>query len=116
MEAHTMEKGHYIVGIYLGYKEEPWTKGNGTNRKIGLQTNEYLDDFEQVVKTTTRVDVSPEHSNYYKSHHDELIGKLVMVPVLAKARAGGKEGAWLSLYQPKNTEISVLTPQGKKAA
>jgi hypothetical protein len=114
-----MNNGHYIIGTFFGYFESEWESANGhkgTNRTVALVTNTYKDQFGRDQEDITSVEVSQDHANYYKSHLEEYKGKQVMLPVVPRAKVGGKNGAWLQFFQPKESEISTLTEPHRKRA
>ncbi len=105
----TDTKGVFVIGEFLGYKEVPWTSDpRKFNRRIGICTGEGEDQFGQVAKFTTVVDIQQEDVGFIRSIEKDLIGKIVVVPVVYRARKGGKDGAFLSCFMPKKSEIALL--------
>lgn len=110
-------RGEYIIGTMLGYSETPWTNDpTKFNRKIGIMTRQYEDQFGQVQSETVTVDVSYENAASIAQLAEKLKGKEVIVPCITMAKPGGKNGAWLSRFMPKDGAIQLFNAPAQRAA
>ncbi len=101
--------GTYVVGHFLGYEEKAWANdATKYNRRIGIKTSEYETSFGQVGSNVQLVDIQSQDVDYIKNSINDLDGKLVKVPVVFRARAGGRNGAFLSCFMPKDARISPI--------
>jgi hypothetical protein len=109
-----MLEGQFIAGVMLGYQETPWpTDSTKFNRRVGIKTGTYKDSFGQQHINTELIDVQYDDCEAVKAVCTLLAGKSVIVPVVAVARKGGKEGAWLSMFMPKGVKITEqVLPNG----
>ncbi len=102
-------EGEYIAGTMLGYSETPWKNdANKFNRTVGVMTGQYTDQYGQSHSNTISVDVQFDDAERIKAIAEKTKGSSVMIPVVHVAKAGGKNGAWLSRFIPKGAEIKVL--------
>lgn len=104
-----MTDGTFVVGVLLGYDEEEWkskTTGNtGVNRRLGIVTGERETGFGQTTQNVQIVDIMEEVAPLIKARAEELKGKRVMIRTVFRARKGGRDGAWLSAFMPKDADI-----------
>lgn len=109
-------RGEFIIGTMLGYSETPWVNDpTKFNRKVGIVTSEYLDQFGQSQTQTVTVDISFEEAAKVAQVAEKLKGKEVIVPCISLAKAGGKNGAWLSRFMPKGSEIRIFNAAPKES-
>lgn len=106
------QAGQYVIGQVLGYKEEPWKNESsgrsGMNRQLAVVTNEYVDQWQEKKKTVQIVDVPQDIATSVAVEAEKLKGKTVMVRVVFRANKGGRDGAWLSCFMPKDSVIQTL--------
>jgi len=101
-----MATGVYVFGKMIGYSETPWNNDpNKFNRKIRLQTGAYVDGFGEEIKDYTDVDISMDRAGELKAHAEHMKGKDVSVRVVFKAVKGGRNGAFLNCFMPKDAQI-----------
>lgn len=108
-----MENGTYLVGICQGYAETPWRNDpTKHNRQIGIART-YAGQFgeESVIE---RVEVSMQDSVRFAGEAEKHKGKQVMLRVLVRAKVGGKNGAFLSLFAPSYSAILPLPAASPK--
>lgn len=102
-------KGSFLIGTFVGYSETPWTTDNTKlNRRIGIQTGVFTDQFGQEQTTTESVDIQLSDAERIKNIADDLKGKEVVIPVVYRARKGGRNGAFLSCFMPQGAQLSLL--------
>ena len=107
--SNSISSGVYIVGDLLGYEEVPWSNNpEKFNRRIGLKTGEYEAGFGRSESNIQTVDIQQADVNYILGIVDKLKDKKVIVPVVYRARAGGKNGAFLGCFMPKDSKIQVI--------
>lgn len=101
-----MENGYYIQGILKGYIEKPWsTNPERFNRQIGIATATYDDQWGQKQENIVNVDVAADNSEAVRKIVNALVGKTVVLQVVPRARKGGRDGAWLSVFMPSTAVI-----------
>ncbi len=113
-----MNKGVYIVGTLKGYSESEWGEENGkhgVNRRIGVTIREYQNDWGETEEVVQTIDVSEEKSRVVKEQVERMKGKLIQVAVVFKARVGGRNGAWLACFMPKESIILEVGQNQKKS-
>lgn len=104
-----MGSGVYLVGEFLGYEEVPWsTDSTKFNRRIGIKTGEYEAGFGRIESNVQTIDIQSSDVQYIKDSLSSLKLKKVLVPVVFRARAGGKNGAFLGCFMPKNAKIQEV--------
>lgn len=111
-------QGTYIIGKLKGYSETEWSsKGkSGKNYRVGIVVRTYKDQFGEDQESVQLVDISAESATRIAVACESLKGKTVQIPVVFKARVGGRDGAWLSCFMPKDGEIKALKPVAAQAA
>lgn len=110
----TVQNGFQAVGIMHGFVSEPWSNDNTKfNHKIIL-ANPFLDGngFQQT--EVMSIDIAHDDVQRVQKLANELKGKQVIIPCSCNARKGGKNGAWLSRFMPKNSIIQALPETMKK--
>ena len=111
-----MNTGLNIVGVFKGFKSTPWKSDPSKfNHQIGIAT--YLNDgFGGQKENITLIDILTQDIEYIQSHQNDFIGKLVSLPVVARA----KNKDWLTFFKPVDTKIELLAnpvkPDLKKAS
>ncbi|MES9961692.1 MAG: DNA-binding protein [Sedimenticola sp.] len=110
--------GFYLQGEMKGYIEKPWANDpTKFNRQVGIVTRVYDDQWGQKQENVQSVDIPYELADQVKQIANDLIGKTVVLPVVPSARKGGRDGAWLSVFMPKDGTIrEVKKPAPVKAA
>lgn len=112
-----MQPGIYIIGIIKGFKSTPWAKDPSKyNHQLGLVTGTYTDEWDNVHENVVKIDIQAVDLERVRSQVQGKEGKTISVPVIGRARAGGKTGAWLSYFMPQNAEIIFLTQPAKAAS
>lgn len=112
-----MENGVYIIGVIKGFKSTPWAKdGTKFNHQLGLVTGTYTDEWNNVHENVVKVEIQAVDLERVKNQVQGKEGKTVSVPVVGRARAGGRTGAWLSYFMPQGAEIVFLNQPAKAAA
>jgi hypothetical protein len=110
-------KGSFIAGRLIGYNESPWSSNgrSGVNRRLGIVARSYTDTFGQTQEETTTVDIPEQMVPYVQSIVDKNIGKEIIIPCIFQAKKGGLQGAFLSIYMPKDSVITISTAVQKVA-
>jgi hypothetical protein len=112
-----MENGVYIIGQVKGLKSTPWAKDpNKFNHSLGLVTGIYKDEWDNQHENIIKVDIQEADLARVKNLVDGKAGKQVSVPVVGRARPGGKSGAWLSYFLPQGADLVFLGQASVKAA
>lgn len=103
------KSGTFIYGRLVGYTESAWASNgrSGLNRRLGIVARSYTDSFGQVQENTTIVDVSEAMVPYVKECVAKFTGKPVAIQVVYQAKKGGAQGAFLSVYLPKDSLIEL---------
>ncbi|MEJ1339151.1 MAG: hypothetical protein RPT95_13600 [Candidatus Sedimenticola sp. (ex Thyasira tokunagai)] len=112
-------QGTYLFGIFKGYTESDWASGgkSGVNRRFGIQTGKFEGQWGDTQEQIQSVDVYDDTvAAALANRAPELVGKSVRVRVVFKAKKGGKEGAWLSCFLPRDSDIILNTAKESKAA
>lgn len=113
MSQPVIPNGTLVIGTFKGYSERPWTNDpTKFNRRIGISTGSYTDEFGQQHENTVVIDIQMDDAQRIQSMANDLVGKSVYVPVVFKAKVGGRSGAWESLFMPKGAQIGFV-PQSK---
>ena len=106
----SMQNGTFVIGEFNQVKSEPWsTDATKFNHRIVLN-NPYQDQYGNGQVEVITIDVSPEDLPIIQKQSSAIVGKQVMIPVVCQARAGGRNGAWLSRRMPKGSKI-MMTPK-----
>ena len=102
--------GEFVIGKLLGYSESPWANDpTKFNRRVGIQTGSYQDQFGVQHPNVVSVDVQFDDVPAVASQCQNLNGSYVMVPVITSARKGGRDGAFLGRFMPKKSQIMPVT-------
>jgi hypothetical protein len=104
-----LENGTFVIGILSQLVTEPWASNgkSGTNYRLAI-SSPYEDRFGNPQTEVTTIDVaSDEHARVW-GECKELVGKRIAVPCRHTARQGGKTGAWVARFMPKNTSVTVV--------
>lgn len=102
-------EGFYLAGRLEGFSMTPWTNNpEKFNYRVGISRS-YEDKWGNTTKDVVEVDVSMEAVQVIQKQCEMLKGKDVIVRVVPSARAGGRNGAWLSVYIPKGESIVPQT-------
>ena len=103
-----VQNGEYVVGVLQELKTEPWRNDpSKVNHKL-IVTNPYNDSYGNPQTEVKTIDVSGESLSYLNDFIAKNKGQRVMIPIRTQAKVGGRNGAWLSRYMPKETEIITL--------
>lgn len=102
-----MNNGIFVQGEFLQLKSEPWKKDptKFNHRLILVDTFQDQDDCPQTNKYM--IDVTPEDLPIIQQQAPRLVGKVVIVPVVASARAYGGREPFISYRMPKDTKIML---------
>jgi len=107
-----MNPGTYIVGTVKGYSEQPWENKqsgkSGMNRRLGIATNTYEDEWGEKHQDIQNIDVQQDSVAHIAAQAEKLKGKKVMIAVVWRAKTGGRNGAWLSCFLPKDADLIAL--------
>ncbi len=108
-----MKNGIYVKGRIKGYQETPWTgaQSSGVNRQLGLVAREYQDRWGDTQESVITVDIPQERVDEVRAIAEKHQLKDVLIEVVFAARKGGRDGAWLACFMPKEGEIKVVGPQ-----
>ena len=110
----SMAKGEFVIGTLVGYSETPWSSDSSRfNRRVRVCTGAYIDGFGQEHPNNVDIDVQFEAAQKIKQQCDNYQGKEVMVPFVPMARKGGRDGAWLARFMPKDSDILPLSSKTK---
>lgn len=112
-----MARGTFIFGRLVGYSESAWASNGkqGVNRRLGVISRSYQDEFGQQVEETTSIDISQAMVPYVKEQVEKFSGKEISVQVVFQAQKGGKEGAFLKAFMPKESLIQLQRVEQKAA-
>lgn len=104
-------QGIYVVGKLQGYSEQDWAKGgkSGKNYRVGVVTHSYTDQFGGERESIQVIDILPERAADVRLACESHKGKVVQVPAVFRARQGGRDGAFLSCFMPKEGELKPLS-------
>ncbi len=108
-----MKNGMYVKGRIKGYQESPWTgpQSSGVNRQLGLVVREYQDRWGDTQESVITVDIHQDRVDEVRTIAEKNRGKDVLIEVVFAARKGGRDGAWLACFMPKEGEIRLAIPQ-----
>ena len=111
-----MNNGFYIVGIFSGTNTRPWKDRQGQERYTHslVVSRPYEDQFGNPQTEVNQVEFSTEEQQRINAESGKWAGKKVMIPVVVRARPGGRNGAWSSYYMPKDSKITVLPDESKQ--
>lgn len=105
-----LQNGFQAIGIMNGFQSIPWKNDPSKFNHRLLLANPYLDGNGFNQTEVISVDVSHEDVQRVQRLADELKGKQVILPCRCEAKKGGKNGAWLSKFLPKGSNIQVVAP------
>lgn len=109
-------EGVYVMGTCVGYSETPWKNDDSRmNRTIGISRT-FTDKWDQTVTDIVEVEVPADGAEKFKKQAAMLKGKAVMLRVIPMAKAGGRNGAFLKLFAPKESDLLPQAPQAPVAA
>ena len=101
--------GVYVVGQLKGFTQTPWTNDpNKFNYSIGVSTSSYVNEWGETNETIQRIDIQSDDVSRVMNFTNENKGSIVQIPVVYRARTGGRSGSWLSCFMPKNSELKLL--------
>lgn len=103
-----LELGNYITGICRDFRSEPWTNDPTKFNHRLILVRPYADQYGNEQTDVTVVDVNQEDVQQVQSLVAKFRDKAVICPVVHSARAGGRNGAWLSTRLPKHAPIQLL--------
>jgi len=99
------QSGFYVCGQVVGFAERPWQSDpSKVNYEIGIG-RPYTNDFGQPDVDVTRVQVPADRAAELRAVVEKLRGKFVSVRVVVNARKGGRDGAFLSVYMPRTSDL-----------
>jgi len=103
-----MKAGTYVTGIIKGFKSTPW-KNDPTkfNHKLGLVVGSYQDEWGTDHEQLQAVDIQAADVERVRKLAADHQGTLAIVPAVFRARPGGRDGAWLSVFMPQQAEIQL---------
>lgn len=106
-------EGMYVAGKCEGFESTPWRNDpNKYNHRIGI-SREFTGQFGAVEKKIEVIDVPQDFVSKFQAQAQQLKGQQVIIRVVAQARAGGRNGAFLSLFAPADSD---LLPQARPQA
>lgn len=102
--------GHCVVGQLLGVKSKTRESGGNTyvNHDLGVLVGSYQDDYGVTHQDVLNVSINKDDLARVSAMVEKHKEKQVIFPVLVNARVGGKNGAWLSTYLPKDAAFLPL--------
>jgi hypothetical protein len=105
-----MKQGFFVLGKCVGFAAEQWARNgkSGTNYRLGI-SREYEGHFGQVETDTMQIDVAQDIAQKIEKQVAMLKGQPVAIRVIPSAKVGGKNGAWLSLFAPKDSDLIPQT-------
>jgi hypothetical protein len=105
-----MKAGTYVVGVVKGFSSQPWTKDpTKFNHRLGLVVGGYQDEWGVDHESIQTVDIQAADVERVKKFAADHLGRAVIVPAVYRARPGGRDGAWISCFMPKEAEITLAT-------
>ncbi|MFT5298158.1 MAG: hypothetical protein ACI9YH_004205 [Colwellia sp.] len=105
---NTIKNGFQAVGIMHGFQSDPWRNDPSKFNHRILLANPFLDGngFQQT--EVMSIDIAHDDVHRVQQLANELKGKRVILPCRCDAKKGGKNGAWLSRFLPKGSNIMAL--------
>lgn len=105
---HGLMNGFYAVGVMHDVVSTPWSNdANKLNHKIVL-ANPFVDSNGFKQTEVINVDLSFEDVDRVKALLSCLKGERVLVHCNVLAKKGGRNGAWLSRFMIKGSDIRPL--------
>lgn len=105
-----MKAGNYVVGVLKGFSSVPWkTDPSKFNHRLGVCIGSYQDEWGQDHETIQTIDIQAADIERIKKFAADHSGRVVIVPAVFRARPGGRDGAWMSCFMPKDQEIALAT-------
>lgn len=108
MKAHF--EGVFVMGICIGVVSESWQRNgrSGVNWRLGISRT-YSDKWGQEMTEVTQVDVAGDAVEKIQKQAQMLKGKPVLIRVVPLAKVGGRNGAFITLFAPSDSDL-ILQP------
>jgi len=107
MSESAKQTGLYLFGRVMGFSERPWhSDPSKLNYELGIG-RDYQNEWGDASTDVTRVTVPADRVPEIKALAEKFKGKYVSVRVIVNARKGGRDGAFLSFFLPKTSDLVV---------
>ena len=100
--------GNYVLGICKDFRSEPWNNDPTKFNHRLIISRPYHDQYGNEQTDVTVVDINQEDVQAVQTQVAQFRDKAVVCPVAQVARAGGRNGAWLSVRMPKHEKLQLL--------
>lgn len=99
-------EGLFIFGECKGFVSEPWEKNgrSGINNKIGIARH-YETKWGESTSEVIQIDVPRDSVEKFRNQAQMLKGQYVYIRVAALPKAGGRNGAFLTYFAPKDADL-----------
>jgi len=105
MAEPSKQAGLYLFGQVVGVSERPWSSDAFKfNYEVGIG-RPYVNEWGEPDTDVTRVVVPADRWQEVKAAAEKFKGQMVSVRVIASARKGGRDGAFLSFFMPKQSDL-----------
>jgi hypothetical protein len=112
-------QGVFVMGICRGVVSEAWERNgrSGINWRLGI-AREYQDKWGQSTSDVIQVDVAANAVQKIQQQAAMLKDKPVMIRVVPMGKAGGRNGAFVTLFAPQDSDLlpQPATPAPLKVA
>lgn len=112
----SLQLGSYVVGICKEFRSEPWNNDPTKFNHRLIISRPYLDQYENEQTDVTIIDINTDDVHAVQNQVASFRNKAIICPVAMVARAGGRNGAWLSTRMPKNEKLQLLDSVVKQLA
>jgi hypothetical protein len=111
------KQGFYLFGICKGFRVDQRTADGKTyvNYRLGIART-YQGHYDETNEEVIEVDILQDDQANIGKVAEAYKGKPVVIEVVPRARKGGKQGAWLSLFAPKGSALHLQTMPAAKVA
>lgn len=99
--------GFVLIGEMVGVDSTPWASdSNKFNHNLGVKVGVRKDNYQVEHTDVKTVSINGDDLQRVKEIVEKCRGKTVAIQVVPNAKAGGRTGAWLSVFMPKGAEIT----------
>lgn len=99
-------EGVYVMGVCVGVVSESWARNgkSGVNWRLGLSRT-YADKWGQETTEVIQVDIAADGVEKLQRQANMLKGKACMIRVFPIAKVGGRNGAFITLFAPAESDL-----------
>ncbi|MDH2435387.1 hypothetical protein QCD60_23025 [Pokkaliibacter sp. MBI-7] len=110
-----LQFGEYVCGVVQDVISEPWSSDPTKFNHRVLMIRPYSDQYGNPQTDVMQIDIAAEEVQPMRAQLQHFRGQPALLQVVAQARSGGRNGAWLRRFKPKGANfIPFPSPADQK--